>query len=233
MNKRIAVIAGTILIWLVAVAIIAKVSLDRIGAPSWGNPIGVGLSAEVEGDTRVGQQFTAPWPGLYRIAVALDRATASDAREVTFHLKNDPAASEDLWSTTFSTDDVQNGGWYTFEFPPIRNSGGQAYYFFLESADTAPGGAIAVGYSADAVLDGASAHFNDQPIAGNLQFRTLYSLRTREKVGLLLSQMAEGRPYLLGNRWFYAALAVTYGLVLGVFVLQIAKIILQEQEEQA
>jgi hypothetical protein len=179
--------------------------------------------------TRVGQQFTAPFPGLYRIEVALDRGAVRNMHPVTFHLAADPSGVEELWAASFNTSDVQDGRPYGFEFPPLRDSQGQSYYFHLQSADSTPGDALAVGYSADAFVDGASAYLDGQPVAGNLQFLTYYTLRTRDKVDLLLTRMAEGRPYFLGTKGFYVGLAITYVLVLGAFLWQTAQAVVEEE----
>jgi hypothetical protein len=108
---------------------------------------------------------------------------------------------------------------------------GQTYYFYLESANTTAEEAIAARYNPNARLEGASAYLNGQPVAGNLQFLTYYTLRTRDKAALLLSRMAEGRPYLLGTKGFYIALAAAYILALGAFLIRAAQVILRKQEE--
>lgn len=231
MSRRRLVIGGLIALWALTLAVIAKTSIDRLLLPSpWGNPRGDGLSAEVTGDTHVGQAFTAPLPGLYRIEIVLAQATASNAHRVTFHLKTDPASAQDIWTADLDTSDVQDNRPYGFEFEPIRESEGRSYYFYLESAESAPGDAIAVRYSPYATLEEASAYLNGQPIAGDLQFHTFYSLRTRDRIDLLLTHMAEGRPYIFGTKGFYVGMAVAYGLVLGVFLLLIARVILEEAE---
>lgn len=233
MTRRYVLFAGLMALWLLALGIVAKTAIDKITVPPWGNPIGDRLSVEIAGGTQVGQQFTAPWPGLYGIQVMLDQATATEAREITFHLKTSPSAATDLWVSSFSSGDVQASTPFYIEFAPLRNSQGQTYYVYLESATSTSGNAIAARYSPDAVLDGASAYLNAQPSPGNLQFHTFYSLTTREKVDLLLTRMAQGRPYFLGTKGFYVGLALVYALVLSAFVLYVGKIILEEQERQA
>jgi hypothetical protein len=209
--------------------LVAYSSANRVSVAPWGNPLGDSHLAEVAGDTRVGQQFTAPFPGLYRIEVTLDRGAVRTMHPVTFHLVADPADGEELWAASFNTSDVQDGTPQGFEFPPLRDSQGQSYYFYLQSTDSIPGDAVAVGYSADAFVDGASAYLDGQPVAGNLQFFTYYTLRTRDKVDLLLTRMAEGRPYFLGTKGFYVGLAIAYVLVLGLFLWQIAQAVLEEE----
>jgi len=206
-------------VWLVALALVVKTSLDRLTVPPWGNPAGDGPPLQVSGETQVGQQFTAPLPGLYRIEVMLDRPATGGSRQLTFHLKTDPAATTDLWTAHLNTGEIQQGVPYGFEFPPLRHSKGQTFYFYLE------GEGVAVRYSPEAVLEGASACLNGRPLAGELQFRTFYTLRTRDKADLLLSRMAEGRPYLFGAKGFYVALALTYALVLALFLLHMARAI--------
>ena len=70
---------------------------------------------------------------------------------------------------------------------------------------------------------------NGQAVGGNLKFRTFYSLRTRDKVDLLLARMAAGRPYLLGTKGFYVGLAIAYGIVLGIFLWYVAQTILEDE----
>lgn len=223
-RHRLAVIS-LLAVWMIALAFVVKAALDRLTVPSWGNPPGGDLSALAVGDTAVGERFTAPLPGLYRIQVALVPATTGTSRSVTFHLKTDAAAATDLWTTSFWTDDVQEGVPMAFEFPPRRDSQGQTFYFYLESPGPAPGQGLAARYGPATVLEGANACLNHQPLAGNLVFDTFYTLRTRDRAGLLLSRMADGRPYLFGSRGFYVGLALAYALVLGLFLLYIARAI--------
>lgn len=229
MNKRLVFVLVTGVLWAIAMVLVVKISIDRLSVAPWGNPMGESQLAEVAGDTLVGQQFTAPFSGMYRIEVALDPSTAHNVHWVTFHLTGDPSGVEDLRTIDLNTSDLQDGMPYGFEFPPLRDSKGQSYYFYLQSTDSTPGDAVSVRYSPDAFVDGASAYLNGQPVAGNLQFHTYYTLRTRDKVDLLLARMTEGRPYFLGSKSFYIGLAITYALVLGIFLWQIARVVLEQE----
>lgn len=236
MNKRgigfAIAIAAVLVVWMIILAVVFKVSLDRLQAPSWGNPIGSKTSIEVTTDTRVGQLFTAPWPGLYRVDLVLDEASSSGSRPITFHLKSGPDTEEDLWTATFDATDITGTGVRTFEFPPMPGAKGQIFYFYVESPDSTTGDAIAVGHSPGANLNGAQAHIDDQPAAGSLQFNTYYSLRTRDRIDLLLTRLTEGRSYFMGSKAFYAGLAMAYGLVLGAFLCLTTWVVLQEQERR-
>jgi hypothetical protein len=233
MTKRRLFLVGTAIVWAFLLAIVAVTALNQVSAPPWGNPIGDGLPVEVAGDARVGQQFVAPYPGLYRISLALDRAASASAQPVSFHLKSDVAAGEDLWTATFSTGDVQGNTPYVFEFEPLRDPSDRSYYFYLSSPDSTPGEAIAARYNPDAMLEGATAVLDGEPVTGNLQFHTFYALRTRDRVDLLLTRLAQGRPYLLGAKGFYVGLAIVYALFLLTFLYQVARAMLHEAEGES
>jgi hypothetical protein len=156
---------------------------------------------------------------------------AGDIQPIAFHLKRDPADSEDLWSADLTEGGTQADRLSDLAFPPLRDSMGQTYFFYLEPTNTKAKEGIAARYNPDARLEGASAYLNGQPVVGNLQFLTYYTLRTRDKANLLLSRMAEGRPYLLGTKGFYIALAAAYVLALGAFLARAAQAILREQKE--
>lgn len=233
MTRRAAILAGVAILWLLALIFVAKHSLDQLSVPPWGNPVGDSLSAEIAGDTLVGQQFVAPLPGLYAIEVSLQPTGIGSEDQTTFHLKTDPDAETAIWTSSFSGSDVQPSIPRRFEFERQAGSRGQAFYFEFESAASEPGNALAVRYGPDSALENASAYLNGQPMSGNLQFHTFYSLRTREKADLLLTRMAEGRPHFWGTKTFYIILAAVYALVLGAFLVYVARILLAEQSEKS
>jgi hypothetical protein len=223
-------ILGSTALWLMGLALIVKASLDQTSAPPWGNPRGDQLLTAIGEGSQVGQRFTAPLPGLYRIQVGLADATTGDMQPIIFHLKEDKADADDLWSATLSEGSAQADRLHDVEFPPLRYSKGQIYTFYLESVSATAEQKVSARYSPSARLEGASAYLDGQPVAGNLQFLTYYTLRTRDKADLLIGRMAESRPYLLGTKGFYIALAAVYVVVLGAFLARAAQAILREQE---
>jgi hypothetical protein len=203
--------------------------MNRLSVPPWGNPSGDDRTEEVAGSAQIGQQFIAPYPGLYRIEVTLDPAAVASDQPITWQLTARPSVPYVLAAGEFNTGDVQEGEPYSLEFLPIRDSEGQTFFFSLASPDSTPGDAVTVHYDPNSSIEGASAYANGQAIQGNLKFSTSYSLRTRDKIGLLLARMAAGRPYLLGTKGFYVGLAVAYVIVLGVFLWQTAQVILEDE----
>jgi hypothetical protein len=166
----------------------------------------------------------------------LDPATVSSPHPLAFHLQVGSGATSDLRTAGLKTSDLQDGVPYAVEFEPLRNSEGEDFYFYFESS-ALPRGAATIHYSPDAVVEGAcpeckrgtSAVVNGQPVSGNLQFYTYYGLRTRDKVALLLTRLAGGRPYLLGTRGYYVMLAAVYVLLLAAFLWRVAHAILEDE----
>lgn len=230
MIKRVAVLGGLLAVWLLVVGFVAKSALDRLSVPPWGNPSGAATALVLADDTRIGQTFTAPLPGLHRVDVLLDAKAIESGQQVVFHLQPDAPNADDLWSTTLSL--RENGGRQTLtvEFPPLRDSKGQSYHFYLEAVGGPAGASIAIVSAPEEMLPGSSATLNGQPIPGDLWFQSYYSLRTREKIDVLLSRMADGRPYILGVKGFYVGLGAVYVLVLGALMTSIVLSILREQE---
>ena len=228
MGRRIFLV-GSGAVWLIVLAVIVITAVDRLSVPPWGNISGDDRSAEIAGSVEAGQQFTAPFPGLHRIEVILDPSSVQNAQPATFRLRDEPAGPNTLAFGEFRTGDIQEKVPYSLEFPPIRDSAGRTFFFSLESPQSSPGDAVTAHYNPDSFLQGANATLNGRAVSGNLKFRTFYSLRTRDKVDLLLVRMAAGRPYLLGTKGFYIGLAVAYVMVLGIFLWYVAQSILEDE----
>jgi hypothetical protein len=143
-------------------------------------------------------------------------------------MKTDPASDEAVVAAEFMVNLAGAGLPYTTQFAPLRDSQGQTYYFELASPNPVGGHALAAYYDPDSALDGASAYVGGQPVEGDLKFLTFYTLRTRDKVWLLLKRMSEGRPYLLGTGGFYIGLALIYALVLCIFLWYTARAIVED-----
>jgi hypothetical protein len=233
MTRRHLFYLGSMGLWAILLAVVAKISLDRLSVPPWGNPAGGESPMVMTEGMHIGQAFVAPLPGLYRIDVTPMRIVAGSPQTITFHLTSNPQAGQDIWSTTIASDELQEGQPFSFEFSPLRDSGKQPYYFYLEAPGVASGTMVEFGYNPGADLDGASAYVDGQPVSGDLQFQTFYSLRTRDKFDLLLSRMAEGRPYMFGSKGFYLGLGLVYALVLCAFLLLIARAILKEKLDES
>lgn len=228
-SRRHLLFGAALAVWLAVLALVAGTSLRRLPAPSWGNPAGESLSAEIAGATRVGQAFTAPLPGLSGLRLTLDRASAGGARQIILHLKDDSQAGAGVLTREFWTSEVPGAVSYRFDMAPLRNSAGRTYTMILESPTSQAGDAVAARYSPTSALQGSGAMLDGQRLAGDLQFQAVFTLTTPQKVDLLLTRMAQGRPHLLGWKGFYVGVALAYALALGTFLWQVARSLVDDR----
>ncbi|MEJ2211988.1 MAG: hypothetical protein P8129_23555, partial [Anaerolineae bacterium] len=184
MKRRYLVLALILItsVWAIGLAAVAKSALDRLEIRPWGNPMAGSVSPPLAGETRVGQVFVAPMPGLYRLEVSLVPPERDTARPLLLHLRAGSTAQADLYTAEFTTAEIAPGTPLGFDFDPIRDSQGREFFFYLESPGTAPDEAARVLYGPRSTLDNATALVDGEPLAGDLAFHTLYSLRTRDRV---------------------------------------------------
>lgn len=203
---------------LAGLGLITTTVIDRWPVPPFGNPVGDGHSSPIAGSTRVGQAFVAPLPGMNRIEVKLGPGPAAGSWPVVLHLKASPGEADDLWAGEC----VRAGEWCRVEFPPLLDSRGRTYYFYLESPAAPAAGAAVAGYGPQSGLAGAGAYVDDRPVAGNLQFSTFYSLRWGDKLDRLVDRTAGSRPGLPGSRVFSVVAVAVCALVLGGLMVGVA-----------
>lgn len=218
----------------VGVLAIVAAALHGFPPPSFGSPVNDARlalrPAPIAGAGQVGQAFVAPLPGLYRVQIGLQAGDTAgpapgtaQAAPLTFHLlAGDPPGAAEIWTAACSLVNLAGQPACNVEFPPLPDSRGRRYFFYLAagagSDDPAQAQAWTVGYGPAAVLTNAGAYLDDRPLPGNLQFTTYYQLNTPQKIDLLLTRLAAGRPGLLGVKAFYAILVTVYALTLGVVV---------------
>jgi len=114
---------------------------------------------------------------------------------------------------------VWNQQWRKFEFPPIVDSAGKTYFFYLASPNSVTGNAISVGGATGDFYNDGVTYLAIGPAQGDLAFRTYYNLSIREKLSLLGQRITENKPSIWGDLNFYLLLLALYGLIiLRVFV---------------
>lgn len=132
-------------------------------------PIDIYLGPPLAGESVLAQTFTMDCNGLNYVALTLGvRGDASD-QPVTFYLATGPSTQEILYSESFDSGQVLDFERKEFVFPPINDSAGQSYWFYLASPTSAPDNAITVrGYS-DTPVDHFSGGNAFAGQLGNLQ----------------------------------------------------------------
>jgi hypothetical protein len=185
---------------------------------------------EVKGDKTVGQTFVAPLPGLQRIDVTLFDRGRRNTHDVTFHLRPGLDSSTDIVSITFNASAVKGGEWYTFDFPPLPDSANKTYYFYFSSPESTDNDAIAVGGIQVDLYPGGEAYLGSTPAKADAAFRTYYSgVTLPQKAERLLERLAENKPFLWGNKYFYVFLAIVYLALVTALVWQLSHLVLDQE----
>jgi len=127
-------------------------------------------AGEIYGALKIGQSFVSPDNGLYRIDLLLATYARENDREVIFRLRRTPEG-EDLATIRFNASEVRDNSFYRLDFPPISDSAGESFYFFLESPDSEPGNAITIWGITRNVYDEGRAYRNHRPAGGEVAFR--------------------------------------------------------------
>ncbi len=219
-----------LLLWLVVLVLGMRSVLSRLSVPSWGNPLGDAQSPELGEGSHAEQSFAAPLPGLAGVEVTICAAPSTETQRVTLHLTED---QEGTWLGE-KTVDVGPGAsemGLRLDLAPIANSQGRTFRLSVES-DAPPGQGVTVRYSPGSAVPDASAYFDGKRIGGNLQFQTYYTLNTRQKVDLILTRLAEGKPRGLDSRCFYVGSGLVYAGVLGLFVWRIVMAALGREKDR-
>ena len=211
----------TLLIWLLGLGLGMASVLGRLSVPSWGNPLGEAQSAELNSGSQVAQSFEAPLPGLAGVAVTIDVAASSVERRVTLRV-SDASDGTLLGEQTLDVGAEASVTELRIDMAPVVNSQRRTFLFSVAS-DAPPSQGATLGYSPSSTLMGARAYHNGQPLVGNLQFQTYYTLSTLQKVDLILARLAEGKPRCLGSRGFLIGAGLIYVSVLSLFVWQVAR----------
>jgi len=137
--------------------------------------------AAVYGPNAAGQQFRSCCDNLALVRVWLGGAAG---QRVLFSLRTGPDRAETLYRATLR---LERDGYHAFTFPPLPDSAGRVYYFFVEAPEVGDDEAVALrAIPGDRV--GGVPLLNEYTAAGNLDLATYHHGRPG---GWLLDALAE------------------------------------------
>jgi hypothetical protein len=99
---------------------------------------------KLENGVKAGQPFVAHYPGLYRIDVLLTTFGHRDVPDLVFHLQADGPGGEELFTTSVDGAAIVDNAFQPFTFPPLDDSAGRRYFFYLESPGASQADALGV-----------------------------------------------------------------------------------------
>jgi hypothetical protein len=127
---------------------------------------------EIYGTYRPGQTFVAAADNLSQIQVLGATYTRILTGTLIFHLKLDPNSPTDLVTQDVPLTGLADNTWWKISFPPLRQSAGRTFYFYLESPGGHAGGAATLWYQPDDQYSAGTRTEDGKPVAGDLAFRT-------------------------------------------------------------
>lgn len=198
--------------------LITRFSLERISIEPEGQLERDTQAGEIHGSMTIGQTFTAPYDGLYRIDVLMATYGRENTEDVIFHLLRSNRESEgDLVQISINGREIEDNQFHSLTFNPIGDSEGKSYYYYFDSPESVPGDAVTVWGTTKDLYAGGRAFRNHRPGQGDLTFLTYYQPSSVDKVRILLDRLAQNKPLFWGDKRFYILLALLYFSLFGLF----------------
>lgn len=112
-------------------------------------------AGELVGGVEVGQLVPVNVENWSRIDLGLATfSSRQNTEDIVLHVREDINATEDLRTVIVNAREVADEAWQRFEFEPIKDSAGRAFYVALTSPGSVPGNAVTVRFVLDDVLPG-------------------------------------------------------------------------------
>lgn len=200
-----------VFIWLalaLGLVVVAYSVLNQIQMPVEGQDTHTDLAGQIVGGETVGQTFLSRYNHLHRVDIFMGTYARPNTREVIFHLKTAPEAPDDVFALSFNASDVEDYGYHSFAFPPIPDSAGRAFFFYVESPLSVEGNAISIWMQPRDLYPQGTMFRNGVPAGGDLRFQAYYQGSYRDKVMALLDRLAANKPSIWGEKRFYILLIV-------------------------
>ncbi len=185
---------------------------------------------EIRDSITVGQTFVAPFDGLYQVDVGLGTGERDNTKDVIFHLRTAPDVVEDLAWGVVNASTVSEDERVTFEFSPIRDSGGRRYYFFLESPESRPGDTLSVFRSRQDRYRDGTYYLNGSPASGDLTFTFHCRPSLAGWFSGLFRLLARNKPAVWGQPACYGSL---FGLYFVLFLFLIRHFVVSKEKDGA
>jgi hypothetical protein len=166
------------------------------------------LVGPLAGTHTAGQTFVADQDGLAGIELLMTDLGHRDTGPLTLHLRVGPTATADLRTLVIPMETIKRDVFNRFDFAPLPDSAGRAYYLLLEAPGTTRTNAVAVWRGDADLYYNGTLYVDGQPDKGQLTFKLIYATEIAQ-AGWVTSVL-RALPMALS----FAALLVLPGLAL-------------------
>ena len=159
-------------------------------------------AGDLSGGATIGQTFIARAPRLSAIQIrwiVADDFSFTPNSRVTFHLRQRREDTADLATVSLPLAQIQHNQFSRFDFPPLADSRGKPYYFFLDAsqAEITRGG-LSVWSSDDDALPDGEMYYAGSAADRDLAFRAFSSpdlFFALDAIGKTLARAWTGLPF--------------------------------------
>lgn len=169
---------------------------------------------EIYGDIVVGQSFVATEDQLTRVDVKLATYARKNTEDIIFGIR-EATSAQDITNVTVKAEKIKDNAYYTFSFDPILESKGKSYVFYIYSPKSVPGNAITIWYSTEGEYGNGTAFLNNNPIQGDLSFRTYHTHSVLDFLSSCLKNFMKDAKFSM----FYISLLVV--VIFAIIWLQV------------
>ena len=129
------------------------------------------IVGEIKGDNRPGQTFISGADNLAQVQVLGATFGGKASGVLTFHLKNASTDATDLVTEHLDTAHLPDNAFWSITFPPVLNSKGRSFYFYLEASGAPTVQAPTLWYNKSDVYRGGTHTQDGKSAEGDLVFR--------------------------------------------------------------
>jgi hypothetical protein len=195
---------------------VGTVYVDHTNSPT--------ASVELAATATVGQVFVAEYDGLCSVQVKLENQAERNEEVLTFHLQESSSGGYDYAILDLDASEVNDRSYLLFEFPCIRHSAGESFYFYLEGTLQALAPPVrVVGSTEDTYPHGEAVllDLEENNTVRDLVFRLGYDPPLLDKAEILLDRIVTNKPSLWGDKYLYIALALAHLALVYVLFLRV------------
>ena len=175
----------------------------------------------LHGSLQVGQSFSSPYSGLYRIDLLLGTYARRNTHDIFFHLLEAPDSQRELAPVRFNAREVEDNAYFSLVFPPVADSASKTLFFYLESPESTPANSINIRSTSEDLYPDGMMYVNGALQGGDLAFVAYYKGNPLEAAALVLQRLTANKPYFWGDRNSYILLATLYLSLYLTFIYRI------------